>query len=44
VERVTVWVETLTGMRIGPTGAPELLTAEEWTAARERLIELGGPF
>ena len=44
VERVTVWVETLTGMRIGPTGAPELLTAEEWTAARKRLAELGGPF
>ena len=44
VERVGEWVKTITGMRIGATGASELLTAKEWADAHERLKELGGPF
>jgi WD40 repeat protein len=43
-ERVGAWVETITGMRIGATGAAELLTPDEWASARKRLDELGGPF
>lgn len=42
--RAAVWVETMTGMRIGETGAIEMLTAKEWTDAKKRLEELGGPF
>jgi WD40 repeat protein len=43
VERVTVWVETMTGLRIGPTGSSDLLTADEWNERKRRLDELGGP-
>jgi WD40 repeat protein len=43
VERVTVWVETMTGLRSGPTGSSDLLTAEEWNKRKKRLDELGGP-
>lgn len=42
-ERVQVWVETMTGLRIGETGASDLLTVEEWQARKQRLGELGGP-
>jgi WD40 repeat protein len=43
VERVTVWVETMTGLHVGHTGSPDLLTAEEWRKRKERLDALGGP-
>jgi WD40 repeat protein len=43
VERVTAWVETMTGLRIGPTGSADLLTAGEWNRRKRRLDELGGP-
>jgi WD40 repeat protein len=43
VERVTAWAETMTGLRIGPTGSPDLLTADEWNHQKKRLDELGGP-
>jgi WD40 repeat protein len=43
IDRITAWVETMTGMRIGATGTPELLTAEEWTTRKKLLDGLGGP-
>jgi WD40 repeat protein len=42
-ERVTAWIETMTGLKIGITGSSELLTWEEWTERKKRLEELGGP-
>jgi WD40 repeat protein len=42
-ERVTTWIETMTGLKIGVTGSPELLTWEEWREQKKRLDELGGP-
>jgi hypothetical protein len=43
VEWVTAWVETMTGLQIGPTGSADLLTADEWNERKRRLDELGGP-
>jgi WD40 repeat protein len=42
-KRVTAWIETMTGMRIGVTGSSELSTWEEWSEQKKRLDELGGP-
>jgi WD40 repeat protein len=42
-ERVTNWIETMTGMKFGVTGSSELLTSEEWSERKKRLEELGGP-
>ncbi|HVK14350.1 MAG TPA: AAA family ATPase [Gemmataceae bacterium] len=42
-DRVTAWVETWTGLRIGLTGSSDLLTAEEWAARKRKLDDLGGP-
>jgi WD40 repeat protein len=42
-ERVTTWIETMTGLKIGVTGSSELLTWEEWEKRKKRLDELGGP-
>jgi len=42
-DRVTNWIETMTGLKIGITGSPELLTWEEWSERKKRLDELGGP-
>jgi WD40 repeat protein len=42
-ERVTTWIETMTGLKIGVTGSSELLTWEEWSEQKKRLDELGGP-
>ncbi|AMV28432.1 WD domain, G-beta repeat [Gemmata sp. SH-PL17] len=43
VERVRLWVEVMTGLQIGLTGASDLLTAEEWHKRYRRLNALGGP-
>ena len=42
-ERINAWIETMTGMRIGATNTPELLTADEWNARKKQLDGLGGP-
>jgi WD40 repeat protein len=43
VERVTLWVQVLTGMRLDGEGVPHMLDAEAWQACRRRLEEIGGP-
>ena len=42
-ERVTNWIETMTGLKIFVTGSSEFLTWEEWSERKKRLDELGGP-
>jgi WD40 repeat protein len=42
-ERITAWIETMTGLKTGVTGSSELLTSDEWAARKKRLAELGGP-
>ena len=42
-ERVRAWVETMTGLRIGPNAGGELLHPDEWQARKAELDRLGGP-
>jgi hypothetical protein len=43
VDRVRLWVETLTGMELDEAGAVRDLTPEAVEQHRQRLEELGGP-
>jgi WD40 repeat protein len=43
VERIRLWLETLTGMELDDAGAVHDLTSETVEARRHRLDELGGP-
>ncbi|MFO0954682.1 MAG: serine/threonine-protein kinase [Isosphaeraceae bacterium] len=42
-ERIQVWVEVITGKRLGDDLRPVFLNADEWRSRRRRLQELGGP-
>jgi WD40 repeat protein len=42
-DRIMVWVETLTGLRVGPTVTGDLLPAKEWEDRKKALDKLGGP-
>lgn len=42
-KRLTVWVETMTGLRIGPNAGGELLKPDEWRQRKAELDRLGGP-
>ncbi len=43
VERVTLWVQVLTGMELTDDGAVRVLGATEWRQRRQRLEQRGGP-
>jgi WD40 repeat protein/tetratricopeptide (TPR) repeat protein len=44
LERVSVWVETITGLRLdNQQGVIEVLDNKAWLEQRERLTQLGGP-
>ncbi len=43
VERLTVWVETLTGREMDEQGSVHDLNNDAWLERRERLEQLGGP-
>jgi WD40 repeat protein len=42
-ERIRLWVQVRTGMRLDDGAVVEVLDATAWRQARERLEELGGP-
>jgi WD40 repeat protein len=42
-ERLTLWVQVLTGMELGDDGTTHLLDADTWKQRHQRLQELGGP-
>ena len=42
-ERITVWVEVVTGFAFDSEGSFHVLDAESWKQRRARLRELGGP-
>jgi eukaryotic-like serine/threonine-protein kinase len=43
VERISLWVEVVTGMELDDAGTVRVLDAETWRKRRLRLQELGGP-
>jgi WD40 repeat protein/serine/threonine protein kinase len=43
VERLTRWVQVLTGLELDEEGIPQVLDAGRWREFRRRLEELGGP-
>ncbi|UCD51231.1 MAG: serine/threonine protein kinase, partial [Phycisphaerales bacterium] len=42
-ERITCWVQVVTGTELDPTGGINVLDAPTWQQRRRRLEELGGP-
>jgi WD40 repeat protein len=42
-ERVSLWVQLITGMELDEKGAVGIVDAEAWQERRQRLQELGGP-
>jgi hypothetical protein len=42
-ERITLWVQVLTGMELDADGVPHDLDADTWKQRKQRLQELGGP-
>jgi eukaryotic-like serine/threonine-protein kinase len=42
-ERITCWIEVITGLQLDEGGVARGLSVEEWQAKRARLQELGGP-
>jgi WD40 repeat protein len=42
-KRLNIWVETMTGLRIGSNAGGELLKPDEWRARKAELDRLGGP-
>jgi WD40 repeat protein len=43
LERLVLWVQTVTGMELAPDGTRRWLDAATWRERRQRLDELGGP-
>jgi WD40 repeat protein len=43
VERIVLWTNVLTGMRLDETGAVHVLDSASWKEARRHLEDLGGP-
>ena len=42
-ERITLWVEVLTGFEFDSEGSLDVLDAQCWRQRRARLSKLGGP-
>jgi hypothetical protein len=42
-ERIILWIQTATGMKLDAEGAAHLLDARAWRQCSARLAELGGP-
>ena len=42
-ERITCWVQVVTGLELDPTGGFNVLDASEWQQRYRHLQELGGP-
>jgi WD40 repeat protein/tRNA A-37 threonylcarbamoyl transferase component Bud32 len=43
IERVSAWLEVITGLTVAQSGEIKELDAASWTRSRERLEKLGGP-
>ncbi len=43
VERITLWVQAMTGFELNAEGSLRELDGPRWRARRARLRELGGP-
>jgi WD40 repeat protein len=42
-DRIIAWVETMTGLKVGPVITGDLLTPDEWRESKRTLDRLGGP-
>jgi WD40 repeat protein/serine/threonine protein kinase len=42
-ERITCWIQSITGLHLDSGGVARGLSAEEWQANRTKLVRLGGP-
>jgi WD40 repeat protein len=43
VERIVLWTQVITGMRLDESGEARVLNATEWQQRRDSLAKLGGP-
>lgn len=42
-DRVVAWVQTITGLKVGPNASGDLLEPEEWLESKRELDRRGGP-